>query len=112
MRTYENIKIYKMVDGVDDATFFGYTSTSLPSGLASLKKETNNPSCSRAVYEHKRPVGKEHFKLVLVETFPCKSKDEVTARLAVLTTGPLVPQGFPCRDVNIDGGPTDLQGVR
>ncbi len=66
---------------MDNVTFFGYTSMSLPSRLASLKKESNNSSCSGTVYEHMRTIGKEHFKLVLVETFPCKSKDEVKARL-------------------------------
>ena len=84
MRTYENTKIYKVVNDVDDSTFFGYTSMSLPSRLASLKKESSNTSCSGAVHEHIRAVGKEHFKLVLVEVFPCKCEDEVTARIAAL----------------------------
>ena len=84
MRTYENTKIYKVVNDVDESTFFGYTSMSLPSRLASLKKESSNTSCSGAVYEHMRATGKEHLNLVLVEMFPCKSKDEVTARIATL----------------------------
>ena len=84
MKTYENTKIYKVVNDVDDSTFFGYTSMSLPSRLASLKKESSNTSCSGAVHEHIRAIGKEHFKLVLVEVFPCRCKDEVTARIATL----------------------------
>jgi ribosomal protein S15P/S13E len=99
MRTYENTKIYKVVNDVDDATFFGYTSMSLPSRLASLKKESSNLSCNGAVYEHMRTIGKEHFKLMLVETFPCKNKDEVTARIATLTKD----------DVKTEGGSTKLE---
>ena len=99
MRTYENTKIYKVVNDVDDATFFGYTSMSLPSRLASLKKESSNLSCRGAVYEHMRTIGKEHFKLMLVETFPCKSKDEVTARIATLTKD----------DVRTEDGSTTLE---
>jgi hypothetical protein len=99
MRTYENTKIYKVVNNIDDVTFFGYTSMSLPSRLASLKKESSNPSSSGAAYEHMRATGKEHFKLVLVETFPCRSKDEVTARIATLTR----------EDVKADDGSTELE---
>jgi hypothetical protein len=99
MRTYENTKIYKVVNDIDDVTFFGYTSMTLPSRLASLKKESSNPSSSGAVYEHMREVGKERFKLVLVETFPCRSKDEVTARIATLAR----------EDLKQDAGSTELE---
>ena len=85
MRTYENTKIYKVVNRVDNVTFFGYTCMSLPSRLASLKKECNNPACSGAVYEHTRAVGKKHVKRAFVESCPCQSKDEVAARIATLT---------------------------
>ena len=63
MRTYENTKIYKVVNDVDSVTFFGYTCMSLPSRLSSPMKECNNPACSGAVYEHMRAVGEEHVKL-------------------------------------------------
>ena len=81
MRTYENTKIYNVVNVVGDSTFFGYTSMSLPSRLASLKKESSNTSCSGAVHERMRAIGKERFKIVLVEVSPCRCKDEVTARI-------------------------------
>ena len=99
MRTYENTKIYKVVNDVDDVIFFGYTSMSLPSRLASLKKESCNLSCSGTVYDHMRTLGKEHFKLMLVETFPCKNKDEVTAKIASLMA----------EDVKPDDGSTELE---
>ncbi len=81
MKTYDTITLYKVNNGADDLTFHGYTTTSLSSRFASLKREADNPRYTTPVHKHIHQLGKERFKISHVVTLKGVTLDEVKTRL-------------------------------
>lgn len=77
---YANGKIYRLVNSVDDEIYVGSTCTTLAKRLGQHKdkmKETPH----RRIYTHIANIGGwQHFKMVLIELYPCKSKMELESR--------------------------------
>lgn len=49
------------------------------------------------LFEHMLAIGPEHFKIVLIEQYPCQSKDELRAREAhyIVTVSPALNERIP-----------------
>ncbi len=79
MVNYGNGKIYKLVNNVDDKVYVGSTVNPLwkrkGQHKASSKEDPN-----RYVYQHLNIIGWENVEIVLIENFPCNSKDELHQR--------------------------------
>jgi len=73
---YQNGKIYKIVNDVNDMIYVGSTTTTLSRRLSCHKV---NKGTSR-FYTELRAIGKEHFRIILIELFPCTCKSELEAR--------------------------------
>ena len=85
MRAYERVTIYRITNDIDDACFHGYTTTSLSSRFASLKREAAEcPKYTSPVHVHINKLGKEQFRIGHVATLNNTTLDEVRARLAEL----------------------------
>jgi hypothetical protein len=81
MKHYGSIAVFKITNDVDDETFYGYTSTSLSSRFASLKQEATNPRYQSLLHKHIRKLGKDRFKISLVESLKDVTLDEVKSRI-------------------------------
>ena len=79
MPNYQNGKIYKLVNDVDNDIYVGSTTTSL-----SMRKSKHVNSAKtrsdRCVYEHLNEIGWDNVKIILIENFPCDSREELVAR--------------------------------
>jgi hypothetical protein len=79
---YNNAKIYQIVNDFDDMLYIGSTTQTL-SGRYSVHRSRGkllNHSFNSALYDSMQAHGLEHFRILLIEAFPCKSKDELEAR--------------------------------
>ena len=80
MVKYENGKIYKLVNNVDDKIYVGSTCTTLVKRkyghIYEIKINRNN--CP--VYVHLRTVGYENVEIILIEKYPCVDKMELHKR--------------------------------
>lgn len=78
---YKSATIYKLTNTVDDATYISGTCSTLKRRKAFHKKmaaiETDND-----MLNHMTAVGWDNVRIVLVECWPCASKQELDARVA------------------------------
>jgi hypothetical protein len=82
MPDYSNGKIYKVVNDVDDAIYIGSTVMMLCNRMAMhrtcAKEDTKRRKAPINV--KMRTMGVEHFRIVLIEAFPCNEKSELLRR--------------------------------
>ena len=79
MNRYENGKIYKLVNDVDDSFYIGSTCLQLPKRLYYHKNDSNKAP-NRRVYKHFLNIGWENIRIILIELFPCANKMELEKR--------------------------------
>ena len=78
MVNYQNGKIYKLVNAVDEKIYVGS-----PSNTLRQRKDGHKRSAKRErdkntkVYQHLNSVGWDNVEIILIESFPCNSKDEL-----------------------------------
>ena len=82
---YKNGKIYKLVNDVNDMIYIGSTTTTLSRRFSSHKQMSK--SASSNIYTAMRELGCDHFKIVLIELFPCTCKAELEAREYAVING-------------------------
>ena len=76
---YANGKIYKLVNCVNDYIYIGSTTSTLVKRKAGhVNKAQYHPS--RFIYKNLLPIGWKNIRIILIEAYPCKNKDELTAR--------------------------------
>lgn len=79
MPDYHQGKIYKLVNDVDNEIYVGSTCNSLPKRLGEHKgKMKHKPN--QKIYQKMHALGLAHFRIILVEDYPCNNKNELTAR--------------------------------
>jgi group I intron endonuclease len=79
MPDYQKGKIYKLVNNVDDEIYVG--STTNP--LSKRKNDHRNSAKLRPtihVFQHLNTIGWKNVEIILIENYPCNSKDELHAR--------------------------------
>ena len=76
---YQNGKIYKLVNSVDDKIYIGSTCSTLAK-RKSAHKGTCKREIGRRVYAHLSTIGWDKIDIVLIESFPCNSKEELFKR--------------------------------
>ena len=78
---YQNGKIYKLVNNVDDEFYVGSTCNTLrqrkDGHKRAAKRERDNKT---RVYQHIILVGWDVFEIILLESYPCNNVDELHAR--------------------------------
>ncbi len=80
---YKQGKVYKIVNDVNDMVYVGSTVNELTKRF-STHKCTSKTENSK-FYTAMREIGKEHFRIILIELSPCTCKAELEAREYELT---------------------------
>jgi hypothetical protein len=76
---YENGKVYKIVNMVDDEIYVGSTCYSLTKRMSMHKRDAQTSKMAK-VHVKMRNIGIENFKIILIELYPCSNRDELTMR--------------------------------
>jgi hypothetical protein len=79
MERYHSGKIYKLVNDVDDKIYIGSPCLSLAKRLYSHKTSAIRKPSQR-VYAHLNVIGFSHVRIILIENWPCNSKNLLEAR--------------------------------
>jgi hypothetical protein len=77
MVNYNEGKIYKIVNDVNDIIYIGSTTAKLAKRMTYYRTITNPKD--KSFYNAMKEIGTEHFKIILVKNFPCNSKAELAA---------------------------------
>lgn len=77
---YKNGKIYKIVNDIDDDVYVGSTCQPLSQRMATHRSHTKISKVNNKMCQYMRDVGVEHFRIVLVEDYPCENKEQLRAR--------------------------------
>jgi group I intron endonuclease len=75
---YRNGKIYKIVNDVNKRVYIGSTTTSLPRRFTLHKNMAK--SRTSAFYNALNEIGIEHFRIGLIQDYPCENKDELETK--------------------------------
>jgi group I intron endonuclease len=79
MNRYNNGKIYKLVNSVNDKFYVGSTAMPLTKRLSSHKAVARYKP-ERRVYEELNTVGWTNVRIIQIEEFKCETKNELVAR--------------------------------
>lgn len=80
MPNYKKGKIYKIINDINDKKYYGSTISTLSHRFCQHKTNMNNEENLCLLYEEMRELGKEHFKIILIENYEAKNKDDLRAR--------------------------------
>ena len=73
---YQNGKIYKISNDIDDQIYVGSTIQTLNSRFTKHKyKSKRSPNIK--LYKHFAKLGIEHFKIILIKNYPCADRTEL-----------------------------------
>jgi hypothetical protein len=124
MVNYQNSKIYKLVNNVDDKIYVGST-CNLLRVRKSGHKDKSTKQVDRRVYAHLNAIGWDNVQIVLIEEFPCDNKMHLLKRERYwvdllkpvlntnLPTGGLCPHGkTKCLCVTCGGKSMCIHGKR
>ncbi len=101
---YKNGKIYKVVNDVNDVMYVGSTTTTLSRRFSSHKQRAK--TAATTFYTAICELGVDHFRIILVENYPCGSKAALEAREYEVTNAVDKQKLYNSK---FDGKPTALQ---
>jgi group I intron endonuclease len=76
---YQRGKIYKLVNDIDDEFYIGSTCEILSKRKAKHKCDSKRLP-DRTIYKHLNEIGWDTVDIILIENYPCNSKEELHAR--------------------------------
>ena len=79
MVNYQNGKIYKIINYVNENIYVGSTVKRLCNRMAHHRDLARNNNTTK-LYQHMREIGIENFKIVLIENYSCNSKEELLSK--------------------------------
>jgi group I intron endonuclease len=100
MNRYENGKIYKLVNNVDEKIYVGSTCLPLAKRLYRHKNDAKREKrCNTPAYKHLNEIGWENVEIILVEEFPTLNKYnlEKRERYWIDTLHPELNKNIPTR---------------
>jgi hypothetical protein len=80
MSDYSKGKIYKVVNDLDDEVYVGKTCQTLNSRFGDHKSDCRHYVGERKFFVHLQTLGIEHFRIELIEDYPCETKAELEKR--------------------------------
>ncbi len=82
MSNYENSKIYKIINDINNDIYIGSTIQKLNKRMQGHRSHSRNEERrpNAKLYKLMRELGCDHFKIILIESFNCKNKEELIAR--------------------------------
>jgi group I intron endonuclease len=82
--SYANGKIYKLVNDVNDNLYIGSTTQALSRRMVQHRSDAKRMRQCK-VHIAMNVIGVHHFSIILIEAFPCASKDALEARESEIT---------------------------
>lgn len=79
MVNYANGKVYRIVNDVDDKMYVGSTVRRLSDRWYEHRKPCRHQRPFK-LYQHMEQLGVEHFRIELLEDYPCERKEQLHAR--------------------------------
>lgn len=73
---YQNSRLYKLVNTVDNKIYVGATTTMLCKRMAQHRSAAKI-NINRPVYKHLNDIGWQYVSIELIKKFPCADKDEL-----------------------------------
>ena len=80
MPNYNNGKIYKIVNNIDNMIYIGSTTTKLCYRMSIHRCHMEYNNNNSTLYQHMRKLGIDNFKIVLIEEYPWSNKDQLLRR--------------------------------
>jgi group I intron endonuclease len=80
MTEYSKGVIYRIVNDINDDFYIGSTTTTLSRRMASHRGSLKVEKKTSRLYRMMRELGQEHFRIVLVEEYPCQNKQQLIQR--------------------------------
>lgn len=77
---YQNGKIYKILNYVNNDVYVGSTVNSLCKKMSQHRMNVNNSKKDYAIYASMREHGIDNFYIELIEQCPCNTKEELRAK--------------------------------
>jgi hypothetical protein len=78
---YQNGKIYKVVNDIDDEIYVGSTTQTLAKRMAWHRGScVMKAKMNRKVYQHMIKLGRDNFRIILLEEYPCNNRMELEQR--------------------------------
>ncbi len=78
MPNYNSGKIYKIINDIDDKIYISTTIVSLYQRMKFIKASKGEKQTP--LIKYMKSVGMEHFKIILIERFPCGGKSTLNRR--------------------------------
>lgn len=99
MSKYENGKIYKLVNTIDDNIYVGSTHHSLIYRYQMHRSHAKGKNKNNRVYRHLNEVGFNNVRIELIEAYPCTDKKELEKRERywIETLKPTLNKNIPSR---------------
>ena len=79
-KKYANGKIYKLMNDVNSDIYVGSTIEAQLSNRMGHHRTAAKLGKTSKIYSAMQDIGVEHFTIILVELYPCQSKDELRSR--------------------------------
>ena len=79
MANYQNSKIYKLINSIDDQIYIGSTCQTLTTRISKHKNDAQRYP-ARPVYRHLNIIGLNNVSIILIEFYPCINKLELEQR--------------------------------
>lgn len=81
MVNYQNGKIYKIVNDVDDQIYVGSTTQKLYKRIDGHKQKAKKPNHEGSkLLDLMSELGPDHFKIILLEEYPCQNSEQLRAK--------------------------------
>lgn len=78
---YNNGKIYKIWNDINDDIYIGSTCQSLSKRMGHHREDSQkSQNMNRRVYQQMNDLGLSHFFIELIEYFPCSNREELNKR--------------------------------
>lgn len=76
---YKNGRIYKITNDVNNDIYIGSTTQRLCQRMATHRNNSKKYP-NRKIYKFINSIGIEHFKILLIEKYPCSNREELNER--------------------------------
>ena len=80
MVDYGKSRVYRIVNHVDELIYIGSTTQPLSKRMTSHRSCARKNATNMRLHEHMRNIGIDHFRIELIEMFPCENIEQLRAR--------------------------------
>jgi len=80
MVNYQNGRIYKIINDINDEIYIGSTCKPLSNRMGLHRSAARTKQVQSKFYARMNELGIQHFRIILIENYPCNSREELNQR--------------------------------